>query len=197
MEIRDPLLVYNKQELSQTEYLEFEKAAGEKHEFFQGRVYAMAGASPRHNVIFSNLFREIGNRLKGQSCRPYGSDLRIHIPENTLFTYPDISIICGDIIPSNADGDTAIEPTVLIEILSPATRDYDRSQKFKLYRDIPALKEYILVDSEAVNVEVFKLNERLHWELYEYKRLDETLLIATVQVRIPLGEIYEGIKIRN
>jgi Uma2 family endonuclease len=91
--------------------------------------------------------------LKGKPCKPFGSDLRIHIPENTLFTYPDISIICNEIKTSPVDLDTAILPTVIIEILSSSTRNYDHGGKFKLYRDIPSLKEFILIDSESIGVE--------------------------------------------
>lgn len=133
--------------------------------------------------------------LQGQSCQPYGSDMRIHIPANTLFTYPDISIICGDVIPSPEDADTAVAPTVLIEILSRSAKDYDRGGKFKLYRDIPALKEYILIDSENINIEVFRVNASGHWELEEYKTQSETLLIKAVDTAIAIHEIYEGTKL--
>src|SRR5690606_156720 len=132
---RDPIVVYNKSKLTAEEYLRFEKESVQKHEYFNGEVFALAGAGSRHNVIFSNIFIGIGSQLKGKPCKPYGSDLRIHIPENNLFTYPDISIICGDIIPSEPDADTAVLPTVLIEILSPTTKNYDCGGKFRLYRD--------------------------------------------------------------
>lgn len=155
----------------------------------------MAGASPRHNIIFSNVFRELAYHLKGQPCKPYGSDLRIHIPQNNLFTYPDISVICGDIIPSEIDADTATLPTIIIEILSPATKDYDRGGKFRLYRDIPMLREYILIDSEAISVEVFRINSQGNWELQEHRSNDETLILPTVGFLLPLKEMYEGTKL--
>ena len=174
------------------EYLEMEKASPVKHEFFRGEIFAMAGAGNRHIVIAKNLSGELYIALKGQPCQPYGSDMRIHIPENTLFTYPDISIICGDFIPSPEDEDTVILPVALIEILSPSTKNYDRGGKFKLYRDIPSLKEYILIDSESVNIEVFRLNTGRHWELEEYKTLAETLTINAIDVSITLRDIYNG-----
>lgn len=167
-----------------------EKPALEKHEYFEGEIFAMSGAGARHNVIFSNLFVALGIILKGKSCRPYGSDRRIHIPQNTLFTYPDISIICGDLVRSPED--TGIEPTALVEILSPSTKDYDRGGKFKLYRDIPTLKEYIRVDSQNINVEAFRLNAGGHWELEEYKNLSEVLALPAFGLFVPLSEIYEG-----
>jgi Uma2 family endonuclease len=195
MEIREPEVAYGRSKFSIQEYLEMEKAAANKHEYYKGEIFAMAGVGPRHNVIFSNLFGDIAFRLKDNPCRPYGSDMRIHIPENTLFTYPDISIICGDIIPSPDDEDTATQPSVLIEILSPSTRDYDRGGKFKLYRDIPTLKEYILVDSEAISIEVFRLDPHDHWVLEEYKDPGETLTIQTVGLSIPLQDIYKRTKL--
>ena len=196
MEIRDPILVYDKKKISLEGYLQFERESVEKHEFYRNEVFAMAGAGPRHNKIFSNFFGKLAYRLTGKPCQLYGSDMRINIPENTLFTYPDISIFCRDFIPSDEDKDTVIRPTVLFEILSPFTKDYDRGGKFKLYRDIPTLKEYILIDSESINVEAFRMNANAHWELEEYKDLSETLEISSVEVAIPLSEIYEGTKIK-
>jgi Uma2 family endonuclease len=195
IEVRDPIVMYDKRTFSIEEYLRFEKDSPEKHEFFRGEIFAMSGASNRHNLIFSNLFTGIAIQLKGKSCKPFGSDMRIYVAENTLFTYPDISIICGEIVSAPMDEDTTTNPSVLIEILSPSTRNYERGGKFKLYRDIPTLKEYILVDSEAIGIEAFRLNSRGHWELEEYKSISETLQIPCLDVSVPLDEIYDGTKL--
>ncbi len=128
----EPELNYGKQKITISEYLKLEKDSSQKHEFFNGEVFALAGASLKHNKLFSNLFGELWHKLKGNKCQPYGSELRIHIPQNSLFTYPDISIICGDLISSEEDDDTAVSPTVIIEILSESTKNYDRGSKFKL-----------------------------------------------------------------
>jgi Uma2 family endonuclease len=195
MDVREPMTVYNKRKLTVEEYLQFEKESDQKHEYFEGEIFLRAGAGARHNVIFKNLFRDLATILRGKPCQPYGSDMRIHIPENTLFTYPDISIICGDIIPSDKDEDTLIRPSVLIEILSPSTKNYDRIEKFRLYRDIPTLREYLMIDSVTVGIEAFRLNAQSHWELEEYKTINETLSISTVDIALPLKEIYEGTKL--
>ena len=195
MEVRDPVVVYNKSKLSVEEYLQFEKASRDKHEYFKGEIFAMAGAGARHNVIFSNFFISVGIQLKGKPCKPYGSDLRIHIPENSLFTYPDISIICGEIIPSKVDADTAVQPTVIIEILSPSTRNYDQGIKFRLYREIPTLKEFITIDSESIGIEAYRINSQGNWELKDYRSIDETLTIPSVGLSLSLKEIYEGTKL--
>ncbi len=195
MDVREPIAEYKTQRLSIEEYLAFERKADTKHEYYRGEVFAMSRASPRHNILFSNLFGELCIKLKGKSCRPYGSDMRVYIPENTLFTYPDISIFCGEFKTSDHEEDSAIGPTVLIEILSPSTKNYDRGEKFKLYRDIPSLREYILIDTESVRVEVFRLNASRHWELEEYKSLDELLFIQAIDFSFPLRDIYSGTKL--
>ena len=195
MEVREPEVIYNKSKFTAEEYLQLEKDSPTKHEYFKDEIFAMAGAGPRHNVIFSNLFISIGIQLKGKPCRPYGSDLRIHIPENTLYTYPDVSIICGEIISSKTDPDTAVQPTVLIEILSPSTKNYDRGGKFILYRDIPTLREFIVIDSESISVEAFRINNNGHWELEDYRSIEDILTIPIVNVSISLRELYEGTKL--
>jgi Uma2 family endonuclease len=169
-----------------------ERVSDQKHEYYKGEIFAMAGASNRHYIVFSNLFGELFSRLRNNPCRPYGSDMRIHIPENTLFTYPDISIICGELIPFDDEADTATRPVVIIEILSKATRNYDRGVKFKLYRDIPTLREYMLVDSESIAVEIFRINEHNHWELEEYKKLEETVTLPAIGISLKMQEIYTG-----
>jgi len=195
MNIKEPAIAYDKQKLTVEEYLQMERISEQKHEYYQGEIFAMSGAGERHNVIFRNLYGELAYRLKGKPCQPYGPDLRIHISQNTLFTYPDISIICRDIITDEKDNDNFIEPTVLIEILSPSTRNYDRGTKFKLYRDIPTLKEYILVDSEAINVEIFRINVNGYWQLEEFTKPDELLTIHAVSFDLTLNEIYEGTRL--
>src|ERR1700752_3083367 len=97
IEIREPIVAYGKKKFTIEEYLEFERSAPEKNEYYQGEIFAMSGSGIVHNVIFSNVFREVANGLRGKSSQPFGSDMRTHIPENTLFTYPDISIYCGEI----------------------------------------------------------------------------------------------------
>ncbi len=195
MKTEEPSVAYEKKFISIEAYLKAEDAAEFKHEYFQGEVFAMAGAGDPHNEIFSSLFGEICVQLKGNPCRPYGSDKRLHIPQNTLFTYPDISIYCGEKKRFDKNENTSLEPTVIIEILSPSTKDYDRGGKFKLYRDIPTLKEYVLVDPEAFSIENFRLNATGHWELEEYKSVDQSLVIVCLGIRIPLSVVYQHVNI--
>jgi len=197
MEVHEPAVAYSKQKVSIEEYLKMENAADEKHEYYKGEIFAMSGAKVPHNAISGNIFGILFNKLKGKKCKPFNSDQRIHVPSNTLFTYPDISIICGEIITLNNDDYNVLNPTVIIEVLSKSTRNYDRGEKFKLYRDIKTLKEYILVDSVSIHLEVFRLNESGHWELEEYNAPADTLLIKSINEDILLSDIYEGVKIEG
>jgi Uma2 family endonuclease len=177
MEVNEPAVAYSKRKYSIEEYLELENAATEKHEYYQGEIFAMSGARLQHNIVAGNLFAMLWNKLKGKPCKPYNSDIRIHIEKNTLFIYPDISVICGEPESLNNDGLNFLNPTIIFEVLSPSTRNYDRDAKFKLYQDIPALKEYILVEPEAVSIEAWRINDAGTWELKTYNAL---------------AEIYEG-----
>lgn len=195
--MKEPAPAYHKALYKIAEYLEMEREAEIKHEFYKGEIFAMAGAGATHNIITKNMLGELYATLKGKPCQPYGSDMRIHIPQNTLFTYPDISIICGDIktSPEDENNDTAIEPIVLVEVLSPSTKSYDRGEKFKLYRDIPSLQEYILIDTESINIEIFSINATGHWELEEYKTLGGALKIKAINASISIADIYDGTKL--
>ena len=194
MEIKEPTPAYQNKHYSIQEYLQMEKASVEKHEYYKGEIFAMAGAGARHNLLSTNILGNLFIALKGTNCRPYGSDMRIHIPENTLFTYPDISIICGDIISSEEDEDTATQPSVIIEILSPSTKNYDRGVKFMLYRAIPTLKEYILVDAESIHVEHFVINKEGLWQLEEHNRLEEKIMVQILNIQLQLADLYDGTK---
>lgn len=195
--VNEPAVAYTKRHFTVAEYLEMEKASQEKHEYFHGEIFSMSGASTIHNRIFSNLFGEICIKLKGKTCEPFGSDMRMQIPKNTLFTYPDISIYCNDAKQSDIDDESFIEPTVIIEILSPSTKDYDRGNKFKLYRDIPTLKEYILIDSESVLVEAFHINNKQNWELIEYKEISTSLNFVSMGFEVDLRDIYNRIRFKT
>lgn len=197
MQVKEAAIDYGKQKISIEEYLEMENAADERHAYYKGEIFAMSGAKMPHNRISSNLLIALGSTLKGKKCQPYGSDARIHIESNTLFTYPDISIICGEIITLNNDDYNVLNPTVIIEVLSKSTKNYDRGEKFKLYRDITSLKEYMLVDSESIRIEIFRLNENGHWELEEYNSLTDTVIIKAIDKTVVLSDIYEGVSIED
>ena len=172
-----------------------EDASAEKNEYYKGEIFAMSGPKVPHNEISGNLYFALRKKLQGKRCKPYNSDQRIHIESNTLFTYPDISIVCGEVLTLNNDEYNVLNPTVIIEVLSKSTKNYDRGEKFKLYRDIPTLKEYILVDSESIHIEIFRLNEKNHWELEEYNDASESIPIKAINETILISEIYDDVKV--
>ena len=190
-EVKEPAPKYNY--ISPEHYLEMERASDTKHEYYKGEVFAMSGASLPHNDIFHNVYGALTFFLKGKGCKPYGSDLRIHIPKDSLYTYPDISIICGKPQTTDIFRDNIINPSVIIEILSKSTKDYDRGTKFTLYRSIKTLKEYILIDSTSVSVEIFTRQEDNSWILTEFKQQSDSFTITTISLTLYLKDIYEDV----
>ena len=195
MEVNEPAVAYEKRKYSIEEYLEMEHAATEKHEFYRGEIFAMSGAKIPHNIVAANTLVALSNKLDGKPCQPYNSDLRIHIEKNTLFTYPDISVICGEPVTLNNDDFNALNPSIIFEVLSPSTKDYDRGEKFRLYRDVPSLREYILIDSESIHIEAFHINPSGFWQLQEYNNINEALELHTIGISLMLDEIYKRTKV--
>lgn len=178
---------------SQEEYLEMERGADYKSEYYNGEIFAMAGAGFNHNRITENLSGECYVLLKGKSCKSYSSDLRIHIPANGLYTYPDFLIICGRNEFLDNKKDTILNPTVIIEVLSPSTSGYDRGEKFHFYRSIPSLKEYVLIDSLSIAAEVFRKNDEGFWFLAsEAYSITEAIELGSVNLKLNLTDIYAG-----
>jgi Uma2 family endonuclease len=192
--VNEPVVAYQKRHYTVEEYLEMEKVSTEKHEYFQGEIFAMSGAGFNHNLIFSNVFGVLAHKLKGSNCIPFGSDMRMNIPENTLFTYPDISIYCNEIKYLNEDEDTILQPTVIIEILSPSTKNYDKGKKFNLYKDIPSLKEYIMIDSESISVQAFYIDDENNWKLNEHKEISDKLTLISMGFNVTLSDIYNHVR---
>ncbi len=190
-EVKEPAPKYNY--VSPEQYLEMEKDSDEKHEYYKGEVFAMSGASPAHNDIAYNINRLIAAFLHGKGCKLYGSDFRVHIPENSLFTYPDFSIVCGKTETPAIYADNLTNPAVIVEILSRSTQDYDRGTQFNLYRSIKTLQEYILIDFIAIGVEIFTRQPGDTWILTEFKKLSDQFSISTIQLRLKLEDIYDDV----
>lgn len=194
-EVKEPAPKYNY--VSQEEYLEMERTSEMKHEYYKGEVFAMSGASLRHNIITKNLNTLILPFLKRKKCDMFGSDLRIHIPENTLYTYPDLTIVCDKPELSDEKEDSIINPSAILEILSKSTKNYDRGNKFNLYRSIDTLKEYILIDSTEISVEIFTKQDDKKWNLTEFKQLSDSFVISTIGLTLQLTDVYEEVNIES
>jgi Uma2 family endonuclease len=195
MYVREPAIAYGKQKFTVEEYLELENASEEKHEYYQGEIFDMAGGKQEHNLVSVNVLTALKNKLNGKPCRPNNSETRVHIKTNGLFTYPDVSIVCGEPEYLNDDEFNLLNPSVIFEVLSPSTKSYDRGDKFKLYRAIPTLREYILIDPDKINVEAYYINGDNEWALRELNEISESLGIQTVGITLPLTDIYEDTKI--
>ena len=184
-----------KRKYTQDEYLESERKADFKSEYYKGEIVAMSGASFHHNKIMVNFLTLLSLKLRGKNCSPYGSDLRVHIPANSLYTYPDISIVCGKEESIDKNFDTLLNPVFLAEILSPSTSDYDTSGKFALYRSIESLKEYWTISSFEYRLQRFVKNDANNtWILSETTNLGDSAQLESLSLTIALKELYEGVK---
>ncbi|MCB0104629.1 MAG: Uma2 family endonuclease [Caldilineaceae bacterium] len=172
------------------EYLALEEHADTKSEYFKGQIFAMSGGSVNHSRIAVNVMVELGNDLQTTPCEPFNSDLRIWIRAHDLFTYPDISVICGNPDFYHTRTDTVTNPVVIFEVLSPSTQDYDRGQKFECYRSIPSLRDYVIIHQEKIAVEHHHKVGLNRWLLTEYTDPDETLLIESIDFALPIRRIY-------
>jgi phenylacetic acid degradation protein len=188
--VSEPEAEHVQRHFSLEDYLDVEKHSGMKHEFYKGTVFAMAGATPEHNKIVFNVTRSMILQMQGKSCDILGSDQRVHIPANSLYTYPDLTIVCNE--PTIGEDKMSLtNPSVIIEVLSPATKYYDRTTKFTLYQDIPTLQEYILIDSTSVLVEHHYKNAGGEWMSQKWDRLPDSVTIKAVDVNLLLEDIYK------
>lgn len=176
------------------EYLRREYEASERHQYYRGEIFAMSGGSPAHSLITANVIREVGLRLKGKSCRVYESNLRVRIPRTTLYTYPDASVVCGPLQfdPLDKRQQSILNPTLIVEVLSPSTEAWDRGGKFESYRQIESLREYVLVASQQALIETYFRQAGGTWI---YAVADETGSVVhfnSVAIELPLADVYDG-----
>lgn len=179
--------------LTPEEYLVIERQADIKSEYLDGEMFAMSGASRWHNLVTTNLSRELSTQLKRRACEVYSSDQRVHIPATGLYTYPDVVVVCGE--PRFEDGllDTLLNPKLIIEVLSPTTEDYNRGKKFEHYQSVDSLAEYLLVDPARPRVEHYLRQDGNQWLLTVLEGLDSTVPLPSIQCELPLAEIYDKV----
>ncbi len=182
------------QRFAEKDYLEIERAAHCKSEFFDGEMFAMAGGTLQHSLIGTNVSGEFRARLRGKPCIAFNADLRIKVEATGLYTYPDLSVIGGQ--PRFVDGemDTVVNPTVIVEVLSDSTEAYDRGKKFEHYRQVPSLREYLLVNQKEPRLEQFLCQKNGDWLLREISGLDGMLFSPALDVSISLGEIFARVE---
>lgn len=179
---------------SEAGYVEIERKSAEKHEFFAGELFPMAGASENHNLIVTNLCRELSQRLKERPCRVYPSDLRVKIPATGLYTYPDTTVACGPREFDDEQADTLLNPTVVCGVLSDSTEKYDRGKKFKHYQSLDSVQAYVLVAQDEASVELFERLDDGVWRLTSARGLEATIDLPTLDCSIPLAEIFDKVE---
>jgi Uma2 family endonuclease len=180
--------------LTAEEYLAIEEKADYKSEYFDGEMFAMSGVSVTHDTIVYNLLLMLGNQLKGGPCRAHTSDMRVAVSPSSAYVYPDISIACKDAKYIRRGTDSLVNPVAIIEVLSPTTEPYDRGRKFKRYKGIASLKEYVLVSQDEVLVERFvRQDTGGDWLYSSVNSLDDSLVLAAVPATLKLRDVYDGV----
>lgn len=175
--------------ITESDYLEQERLATHKSEYYQGEIFAMAGATKEHNKVVASIIVELGQYLKGKKCSVMPSDIRVYNELNTLYTYPDIVITCGEEKYLDDQFDTLLNPTIIIEVLSASTENYDTGIKFRLYRSLPSLQHYITVSSMEYAADVFTRDGE-NWILSTAKGLDGSLYLSAIDYTMQLKDIY-------
>ena len=180
--------------LTPEQYLELERAARDaRSEYYNGRMYAMSGGTHPHAIVIGNLARELGIALKKGPCVVTTSDMRVRVSKTGLYTYPDIVVVCDP--PQYGDGrhDTVLNPTLIVEVLSPSTEGYDRGFKFAQYRALESLREYGLVSQSEPRVEIFRRQPSGDWLLSESAGMDAVCRFDSVNCTIAVKDIYDKV----
>ena len=176
------------------QYLDLERHTETRHEFLDGTVYAMSGASRAHSAICYNLAGITYRQLSGTRCAGFSSDMKVRVGDASLFAYPDLAIVCGEPLLHDDHGDVLLNPVVIFEVLSRSTEAYDRGEKFERYKTIETLTDYVLVSQDHARIEHFSRQPDGAWSLTEVSGLDASLDLASINCRLPLAEVYDRVE---
>jgi Uma2 family endonuclease len=183
--------------LTREEYLAIERKSEFRSEYFDGDMVAMTGASRRHNLIAINIAGELRQQLKGKPCELYANDMRVKVTATGLYTYPDVVVVCGEPRFEDDYVDTLLNPTLIVEVLSPSTELYDRSKKSGHYRTIETLTEYLLVAQDEYKIEQYVRGDDGRWILSDTKGVDSLVRLESVGSTLPLSEVYDRVVISD
>lgn len=185
-----------KPSLSFEEWLEGERAATDGWtEYAGGEVFAMSSGTAEHHTVIGNIVRELGVQLKGRPCRVYGQGMRLQIPSEDAGKYPDLMALCGEQQFRDGRRDLLLNPSLIVEVLSDATEGYDRGGKFALYRGLPSLAEYLLVDPRRVLVELYTRAGAGRWTLTVHDRLEAVVTLPSIGCELALAEVYDKVDV--
>jgi Uma2 family endonuclease len=182
-----------KQWISPEEYLALERQAEIRSEYFAGEVFAMAGATWTHNLIVLNVAEELRSHRKGGTCEVFVSDMRVEVSPTGLYTYPDVVVVCGQPQFKDANEDTLLNPTVIMEVLSKSTASYDRGEKFEHYGSLPSLTDYLLIAQDRAAVEQRTRAEQ-GWQLTFHYGLDAVVSLPSLGCELRLSDVYDKIQ---
>lgn len=176
------------------EYLEFEVASDERHEYIDGEIALMTGGTPNHSQITLNLGGSLNFGLKRKPYRVFTTDQRVWIPQKRLYTYPDVYVVQGELEYQTGRRDTITNPVLIAEVLSASTRSYDKDEKFAAYRTIPTFQEYLLIDQYTMHVEQYFKTDQKHWVFSEYEDANELLILKSIPFEIELADLYDKVE---
>lgn len=179
--------------LTPDQYLSAERQSDTKSEYFDGEIFAMAGASREHNQISANLVRVLGNQLLDKPCSVYSSDMKVRIDKARKYTYPDLVIACQTERFEDEHRDVLLNPVVILEILSDSTEAYDRGRKFLHYQLLDSLAVYLLVSQDAPRIEIFTRQQNNAWLYAEFHGLDAVVEIESIGCNLRLGDVYHKV----
>lgn len=176
------------------EYLAFERASDTRHEYMDGEILDLAGASRNHGIVSGNTFASLHQQLRQRDCLIFQGDMRVKTSDESLYTYPGVVVVCGERhFDDAAYIDTLVNPTVIIEVLSPSTEQYDRDRKFRRYRSIESLQEYVLIAQDKPLIEMYIRQPEGKWLIAEAQGLDAEIALDSIQCRLALADIYEKV----
>jgi Uma2 family endonuclease len=181
--------------LTPEQYLEIERQAEFRSEYLHGEMFAMAGTSFNHNRIVRSTERALGRALDGRRCDVFFLDVKVHVPATDLYTYPDIVVTCGPIAALDKHQDTLTNPLVIVEVLSPSTRNYDRGEKFQHYRSIPSFREYLVLAQDEIRVEHHVRQPDGAWIFREHTALTDVVHLASIDCNLNISTLYADVEL--
>lgn len=181
-------------QLNFEEWLEGERASLEgRSEYVSGEIFAMTGASAAHNAIVVNIARELSIQMKGRPCQVYANDMKVRVHRADAGKYPDLIGLCGEQQFQDGRRDVLLNPSLIVEVLSDSTEAYDRGNKFAIYRQIPSLKDYLLVSQHQVQVELFSRGDNGRWTLADFSALTDSVPLPSIGCTLSLAEVYDKV----
>ena len=178
--------------LTPEQYLEIERKAEFKSEYYAGEMFAMAGARMPHITIAANALALFHNQFRGRNCRVLGSDMRVKVSQTGLYTYPDIVAVCGEPQLEDSGLDTLLNPVLIVEVLSPSTEAYDRGRKFEHYRTIASFMQYVLIATDRISVDVYTRDREGRWILTSASKPEDVIQLSSVECSLRVADLYEN-----